>query len=105
MSKKISESNGTSSVKIRPPSENQVQGTKTKFRAYLLWLFGGIFGAHHFYLDRDDHGFLWWSSLGGYFGAGWIRDLFKIPTYVADANNEPQYIEWFKNEVRTNKKV
>lgn len=94
----MGESNGTRFVA-------QNKSKKSKFWAYFLWLFGGIFGAHHFYLGRDDHGFIWWCSLGGYFGCGWLRDLFKIPTYVADANNEPDYIEWFKNQVRANKKV
>ncbi|XP_046411522.1 dnaJ homolog subfamily C member 22 [Neodiprion fabricii] len=98
----MGEANGTRVVKRQVNASNL--GVKTKFTAYVLWLFGGIFGAHHFYLGRDDHGFLWWCSLGGYFGAGWLRDLFKIPGYVSDANNEPEYIEWFKNQVRTNNK-
>jgi hypothetical protein len=32
--------------------------------AYLLWLFGGIFGFHHLYLHRDRHAFVWWCTLG-----------------------------------------
>lgn len=80
-------------------------GGKKKLTAYFWWLFGGLFGAHHFYLGRDDHGIIWLLSFGGYFGIGWIRDLFKIPTYVADANDEPKYVEWLKDTIRKNKKV
>ncbi|XP_015607451.1 dnaJ homolog subfamily C member 22 [Cephus cinctus] len=93
----MSKENGTKATK-------QNIEKKTKFRAYLHWLFGGILGAHHFYLGRDDHAFVWYCTLGGYFGIGWLRDLFKIPTYVADANEEVQYMEWFKNQVRINQK-
>ncbi|KAK9499812.1 hypothetical protein O3M35_002782 [Rhynocoris fuscipes] len=57
---------------------------------YLLWLCGGFFGLHHFYLGRDIQGFLWWCTLGGYFG-GWFRDLFFIPEYIKAANNDADY--------------
>ena len=29
--------------------------------------------------------FLWWSTFGGCFGLGWLRDFFRIPAYVADS--------------------
>ena len=29
---------------------------------------------------------------GGYFGLGWTRDLWRIPEYVRDANNESDYM-------------
>ncbi|XP_066582189.1 dnaJ homolog subfamily C member 22 [Prorops nasuta] len=77
---------------------------KSKFWAYFWWLFGGIFGAHHLYLDRDDHAFVYLSTLGGYLGLGWIRDIFKIPSYVADANETPAFVEEFKRRVRENPK-
>lgn len=99
--KKMVESNG---VRVGEKSKKNAGG-KSKGWAYFWWLFGGIFGAHHVYLERDDHAFVWFCTLGGYFGIGWLRDLFKIPTYVADANDQPQYIEWFKLQVRSNKKV
>lgn len=51
--------------------------------AYILWLFGGIWGAHHWYLGRDNQAFLWATSLGG-FTLGWLRDFFKIPSYLAE---------------------
>lgn len=78
---------------------------KTKFWAYFWWLFGGLFGAHHVYLDRDDHAIVWFCTLGGYFGFGWFRELWRIPTYVADANDDPAFIERFKHQVKNQKKV
>ena len=32
---------------------------KSLILTYLLWLFGGGFGLHHFYLNRNIQGFLW----------------------------------------------
>ena len=55
---------------------------------YFLWLVGGWFGLHHFYLKRDKQAFIWWCFPGGYFGLGWIRDLWRIPEYVKEANEE-----------------
>lgn len=78
---------------------------KSKFRAYLLWLFGGLFGAHHVYLGRDDQAFVYISTFGGYMGLGWLRDIYRIPAYVADANDDPAFIEDFKRKVKTNRKV
>jgi len=78
---------------------------KSKFWAYLLWLFGGFFGAHHVYLGRDDQAFIYISTFGGYIGFGWLRDIYRIPAYVADANDDPEFIEDFKRKVRTNRKV
>lgn len=52
---------------------------------YILWLCGGWVGLHHFYLGRDKQAFLWWSTFGGCFGLGWLRDFFRIPAYVADS--------------------
>jgi len=58
--------------------------------AYLLWLFGGLFGVHHLYLRRDAQAFLWCSTLG-VFGLGWLRDVWYIPIYVAEVNDDPLY--------------
>ncbi|XP_065216952.1 dnaJ homolog subfamily C member 22-like [Planococcus citri] len=77
---------------------------KSKFMAYFWWLFGGISGFHHFYLGRDLHGFLWWATLGGYFGLGWIADLFYIGEYVAEANDEPEFIKKMKEIKKKNEK-
>ncbi|XP_015783492.1 dnaJ homolog subfamily C member 22 [Tetranychus urticae] len=60
---------------------------------YLLWLIGGVFGLHHFYLHRDRHGFIYWLTFGGYFGMSWIRDLWRIPEYVADYNEDRDYMK------------
>ena len=86
----------------------EVSGDKKRksiFWAYLLWLFGGLFGAHHVYLDKDDQAFVYISTFGGYIGFGWLRDIYRIPAYVADANDDPAFIEDFKRKVRANRKV
>ena len=53
--------------------------------AFLLWLFGGLLGLHHFYLGRDKHGFLWATTFGGFF-IGWIKEFSKLATYTEEAN-------------------
>lgn len=78
---------------------------KSTLRAYLLWLFGGLFGAHHVYLGRDDQAFVYISTFGGYVGVGWLRDIYRIPAYVADANDDPWFVADFKRKVRANRKV
>jgi len=70
---------------------------------YVLWLLFGWFGLHHFYLGRDRHGLAWWSTFGGVFMLGWIRDLWRIPTYVADANEDRKYIAALTTLMRTRK--
>lgn len=66
---------------------------KSWFIAFVLWLFGGFFGLHHFYLHRDRHAFITWATLAGYFGFGWFIDLFKLSSYVKDYNEDVDYIE------------
>jgi len=61
---------------------------------YLCWLFGGLFGLHHFYLGRDKHAFVWWMSLGG-FGIGWFRDLWRVPEYLFEANQDIGFLNEF----------
>ncbi|XP_018318722.1 dnaJ homolog subfamily C member 22 [Agrilus planipennis] len=82
------------------PDEKQ---HKSVIVAYILWLFGGIFGLHLFYLERDAHAFLTWSTLGGYC-LGWLADVTKIPRYVRDANEDPEFIEEFILKLRKEKK-
>lgn len=77
---------------------------KSLFMTYFLWLFGGWFGLHHFYLHRDRHAFVYWMTLGGYFGCGWLRDLWRIPEYVRDCNNDPEFIAQLGGEMRRNPK-
>lgn len=78
---------------------------KSVFLTYLLWLLGGFFGLHHFYLGRDMQGFLWWCTLGGYMGCGWLRDIFHIREYVADANRDQEYMKKLSQTLRQNPKV
>ncbi|CAG9765512.1 unnamed protein product [Ceutorhynchus assimilis] len=87
------------------PLRNSANSTKKKsiFWAYFFWLFGGIFGIHLFYLERDTQAFLTWSTFGGYV-MGWLSDIFKIPAYVRDCNQDPQFIEDLIEKMRRNKK-
>lgn len=78
---------------------------KSLIIAYFLWLVGGVAGLHHYYLGRDLHGFLWLCTLGGYFGFGWLRDVFHINEYVAEANEDQNYLKKIKEIVKKNKKV
>lgn len=72
--------------------------------AYVLWLFGGIFGMHHYYLGRDKHGFVWWTTLGG-FGIGWLGEVLKVRKYVADANEDQKYMSELIGKMQRNPKV
>ena len=64
--------------------------------AYILWLFLGIFGGHHFYLAYREEGmmnkYLWWGVLYlftfGLFYIGWIIDLFGTKLYVDEVNGD-----------------
>lgn len=78
---------------------------KSKALTYLLWLVGGVCGLHHFYLGRDLQGVLWWCTFGGYFGFGWLRDVFYIGEYVADANKDEKYMRKVDYMVRVHEKV
>ncbi|EDV38321.1 uncharacterized protein Dana_GF21821 [Drosophila ananassae] len=75
-------------VNVLPPQ-------KSVWIAYLCWLFGGVFGLHHLYLHRDRHAFVWWCTLGGYAGVGWLGEIFLIPEYVRDANEDPRFVKEF----------
>lgn len=108
--------NGTQSWKMLPALgynllTTSAEGTngpaqkKSITTTYVLWLFGGFFGLHHFYLGRDSQAFLWWASLGGYFGFGWLRDLFVIPRYVAEANQDPKYFEQLIQKIKSHPTV
>lgn len=79
--------------------------SKSKALTYLLWLVGGVCGLHHFYLGRDLQGVLWWCTFGGYFGFGWLRDVFYIGEYVADANRDENYMKKVDYMVRVHEKV
>ncbi|PZC79763.1 hypothetical protein B5X24_HaOG215854 [Helicoverpa armigera] len=76
---------------------------KSVIWAYLFWLTTGIFGGHHFYLRRDRHAFVWWTTLGGFF-VGWLGEIFRIPRYVRDANEDPKHMEELAHRMIQNKK-
>lgn len=77
---------------------------KSVILAYACWLFGGVFGLHHLYLHRDRHAFVFFCSFGGYFGLGWLYDAFSIPEYVRDCNEDPKFVDKFKETLRKFKK-
>ena len=61
--------------------------------AYVLWALFGIFGAHHLYLGRNCEALVSSISLNGFL-LGWVRDAFRIPSYVrqlgqAEAEAQP----------------
>lgn len=58
------------------------------FLTYLLWATCGWFGIHHLYLGRVKHAIIWFVTLGGGFGCGWFRDLWRIPYYVRWRNGD-----------------
>ncbi|KAK7884309.1 hypothetical protein WMY93_027432 [Mugilogobius chulae] len=60
--------------------------------AYALWALGGPLGLHHLYLHRDSHALLWMITLGG-FGLGWVREFIRIPSYVAEANQDAERLK------------
>ncbi|XP_072552571.1 dnaJ homolog subfamily C member 22 [Salminus brasiliensis] len=59
--------------------------------AYALWAVGGPLGLHHLYLRRDSHALLWMLTLGG-FGVGWMREFFRLPSYVSEANKDAEKV-------------
>lgn len=58
---------------------------KSKFVAYLLWFFLGVFGVHRFYCGKIGTGLLWLFT-AGLFGLGWVIDLFLTSGMVDEAN-------------------
>lgn len=71
--------------------------------AYLCWLFGGLYGLHHFYLGRDKHAFITFATFGGYFCLGLLRDFWSMPEYLKDANGDPTYMDKLTQQMKTNK--
>lgn len=60
--------------------------------SYILWLTLGWFGAHHLYLGRDRHAFVWFWTAGGFL-LGWICELWRIPDYVRTANGVARTVQ------------
>lgn len=50
---------------------------KSKKKALLLCIFGGLFGLHYFYVGKIGRGILYLLTCG-LFMFGWIVDIFKI---------------------------
>lgn len=74
---------------------------KSLLLTYILWILWGWLGVHHLYLGRDYQAFVWWSTIGGVFGLGWFRDLWRIPEYVEDANLSPSQVEEMKRKIKS----
>ena len=72
--------------------------------AYFLWINGGFFGIHLFYLGRDHQGVLWLTSFAGIFGLGWLRDFYRIPAYVREANGDSEFVLAYRTELRRRKR-
>lgn len=58
---------------------------KSKFVAYLLWLFLGLVGAHKFYVGKIGVGIIYIFTFG-LFGVGWFLDFFTLGNHVDIAN-------------------
>lgn len=71
--------------------------------AYLLWLVGFWMGLHHLYLGRPRAAFLHTATLN-MFGLGWWRDLLCIPSFVAEANRESEFVALKAVEQRFHRK-
>ncbi|XP_049297624.1 dnaJ homolog subfamily C member 22 isoform X1 [Anopheles funestus] len=103
-SKEEKQSSSKKTLKFQPPLQDGDQhDRKSVLTAYVLWLFGGVFGVHHFYLRQDRRAFIWWSTLG-YFGIGWLAEILQIPSMVRDANDDPRFVQEFNAKLRTNRK-
>lgn len=66
---------------------DQLQPRKRLLSSYVLWMVGGLCGAHHFYLGRLIHGLCTLWTLN-FFGFGWLIDCLLMPRYVYKYNSE-----------------
>ena len=73
---------------------------KSLYVTYILWAFFGLFGFHHFYLGRDRHALWFLSTMGGFYGVGWLLDFWRIPNYVNEANEEKSFLECLTNRMK-----
>lgn len=77
---------------------------KSTIVTYILWITVGFFGIHHFYLGKEKQGVLWLTSFAGIFGLGWLRDFYRIPAYVREANGDSEYLLALSTEMRRRKR-
>lgn len=87
-----SSGSGSAAAEEEPAEELLPRKKVSKCQIWLLWLFCGWTGIHHVLLDRESHAFLWLTTFNG-FGFGLFRDLWRIPTYVDDYNEEPTHLD------------
>ncbi|CAJ1344529.1 unnamed protein product [Effrenium voratum] len=73
-------------VEGQPMSVDYLVRSKEKGTVYALWLMLGLFGGHHFYLDRLLHGCVAVVTLN-FLGLGWLVDLFWLPYYTRSCNS------------------
>lgn len=66
---------------------------KSLTKAYLWLIFGGFFGAHHFYLGQDVQGIVTMTTVGGIYGLGLLLDLFYLPSYMAQCSKHSYWRE------------
>jgi len=64
----------------------QIQPRKSVLTSYVLLFTGGIFGVHHYYLDRVSHGLCATWTLN-FFGLGFVLDLLLVGHYVRNFND------------------
>eukprot|EP01063_Lacrimia_lanifica_P024473 TRINITY_DN32376_c0_g1_i1.p1 TRINITY_DN32376_c0_g1~~TRINITY_DN32376_c0_g1_i1.p1 ORF type:complete len:358 (+),score=153.53 TRINITY_DN32376_c0_g1_i1:55-1074(+) len=69
--------------------------------AYLLWLVGGIFGLHLWYLEREAQAAMYQTTFGC-FGLGWLLDFFYLPGYVQEANKYAPGSEYLAKAAKYN---
>jgi len=81
------------------PSRPSFRAMKSLPVAYVLWLLGGWWGAHHLYLGRDGQAALYCTTLGGFL-LGWVRDAWRLPAYVDWANGATEQVELLRVNYR-----
>lgn len=70
-----------------PVSPSSLPVDKSVGLAYVLWLFLGLIGVHHFYIGKVGRGIGYLLTLG-WFTIGWWVDLFTLASQVRRRNME-----------------
>lgn len=70
---------------VRRVDAEHLTQRKSTATTYMLCICAGIFGAHHFYLDRVVHGVVCLYT-GNFLMVGWVVDLLAVPMYVRGYN-------------------